>query len=398
MAIVVATLIFAVGWNTYALHRQRNILIASCAFLGVAVLDFSHMLSFPGMPDFVTPSDVEGHQLLAFRPATWPPSPYSRWSGGPRSSARRTPAAAVAPALRARQLLACFALLLPISLAGSAVLAPRAVPAVLSPAFGLTAERRRGRGDGPGLPGAFALLLGAPAPAVALRPRAAARRPADRRGSSRASCRSPHHPRRTAPTSAARVPGAGLPAGLPGNLRRNRGRALPRPGPARQHSQAILDATRPPVRDGHPRPPSGGAHPAQRAGAHARRAAARPHRPRGAARRGGGGVHGRPAGNPRNRALQRPPAAAAPRRRQRHRFELSVAPLGQAGQSAPHFIVLSRDVTARTREQESLRQAQAGGGAEPAHHRHHRPAGAHRVPPTRPSPPSPATPWPKPAG
>lgn len=69
LAIVVAALIFAVGWNTHALHRQRNILLASCAFLGVAILDFSHMLSFPGMPDFVTPSDPEKgiHFWLAAR-------------------------------------------------------------------------------------------------------------------------------------------------------------------------------------------------------------------------------------------------------------------------------------------------------------------------------------------
>nr|WP_284060384.1 EAL domain-containing protein [Pseudomonas sp. NW5] len=59
LSIVVAALIFAVGWHTRTLHRQGNVLLASCAFLGVAVLDFSHMLSFPGMPDFVTPSDVE---------------------------------------------------------------------------------------------------------------------------------------------------------------------------------------------------------------------------------------------------------------------------------------------------------------------------------------------------
>ena len=58
-AIAVAVLVFAVGWNTYSLHPQRNILLLACAFLGVAVLDSSHMLSYRGMPDYVTPSGVE---------------------------------------------------------------------------------------------------------------------------------------------------------------------------------------------------------------------------------------------------------------------------------------------------------------------------------------------------
>ena len=59
LAVMIAGLIFAVGWSTYALHRQRSILMVSCAFLGVAIADVSHTLSFPGMPDFVTPSDPE---------------------------------------------------------------------------------------------------------------------------------------------------------------------------------------------------------------------------------------------------------------------------------------------------------------------------------------------------
>ena len=58
-AIVVAVLVFAVGWSTHSLHPQRNILLLSCAFLGVGLLDFSHMLSYQGMPDYVTPSGVE---------------------------------------------------------------------------------------------------------------------------------------------------------------------------------------------------------------------------------------------------------------------------------------------------------------------------------------------------
>jgi len=59
LSIVISGLIFAIGWNTYRQHRQSNILVVACAFLGVAIADFSHMLSFQGMPDYVTPSDPE---------------------------------------------------------------------------------------------------------------------------------------------------------------------------------------------------------------------------------------------------------------------------------------------------------------------------------------------------
>ena len=59
LSIVISGLIFAIGWNTYRQHRQGNILVVSCAFLGVAIADFSHMLSFQGMPDYFTPSDPE---------------------------------------------------------------------------------------------------------------------------------------------------------------------------------------------------------------------------------------------------------------------------------------------------------------------------------------------------
>ena len=54
LAIVVGALVFAVGWNTPRHASSRNALLLACAFLGVAILDFSHTLSYEGMPDFVT--------------------------------------------------------------------------------------------------------------------------------------------------------------------------------------------------------------------------------------------------------------------------------------------------------------------------------------------------------
>lgn len=59
LSIVIAALVFAVGWNAYSGKLPGNIVLLSCVFLGVALLDFSHVLSFKGMPDYVTPSDVE---------------------------------------------------------------------------------------------------------------------------------------------------------------------------------------------------------------------------------------------------------------------------------------------------------------------------------------------------
>ncbi|MGZ5043334.1 MAG: MASE3 domain-containing protein [Methylobacter sp.] len=54
--VVVAALVFSVGWNAYRRELPGNILLIACAFLGVGVLDFTHMLSYTGMPDFITPS------------------------------------------------------------------------------------------------------------------------------------------------------------------------------------------------------------------------------------------------------------------------------------------------------------------------------------------------------
>ncbi len=58
-AIVVAVLVFGIGWNAYSAERPINIVLLSCAFLAVGLLDFAHMLSYAGMPDFVTPSGAQ---------------------------------------------------------------------------------------------------------------------------------------------------------------------------------------------------------------------------------------------------------------------------------------------------------------------------------------------------
>ncbi|MBR9970713.1 MASE3 domain-containing protein [Magnetospirillum sulfuroxidans] len=58
-AMVVAGLVFAVGWNVHREVRPGNISILSATFLGVALITLAHTLSYKGMPDFVTPSGSE---------------------------------------------------------------------------------------------------------------------------------------------------------------------------------------------------------------------------------------------------------------------------------------------------------------------------------------------------
>ena len=59
ISITISVLIFAIGWHRPPKDCATNTILLSCGFLAVALLDFTHMLSFDGMPDFVTPSSTE---------------------------------------------------------------------------------------------------------------------------------------------------------------------------------------------------------------------------------------------------------------------------------------------------------------------------------------------------
>lgn len=56
-SIFFAGMIFAITWHTPRSQTSLNAVIVGCAFGGVALLDFTHMLSYAGMPSFITPSD-----------------------------------------------------------------------------------------------------------------------------------------------------------------------------------------------------------------------------------------------------------------------------------------------------------------------------------------------------
>ncbi|MBB5214204.1 EAL domain-containing protein [Parapusillimonas granuli] len=58
-SVVVSAMIFAMGWHSFEHRTPAAVAVLSTGFLMVGLLDIGHLLSFPGMPDFVTPSSVE---------------------------------------------------------------------------------------------------------------------------------------------------------------------------------------------------------------------------------------------------------------------------------------------------------------------------------------------------
>jgi diguanylate cyclase (GGDEF)-like protein/PAS domain S-box-containing protein len=58
-AIAMAFAVFAVGWNSYQRRTPLPLLVIAVAFLGVALLDLGHVLSFSGMPHFIAPASEE---------------------------------------------------------------------------------------------------------------------------------------------------------------------------------------------------------------------------------------------------------------------------------------------------------------------------------------------------
>ncbi|MEK7259342.1 MAG: EAL domain-containing protein [Pseudomonadota bacterium] len=59
IAVAIASMIFVLGWHARQNARTYRATILACAFLGVAVLDFSHTLSFQGMPGLLGPGTPE---------------------------------------------------------------------------------------------------------------------------------------------------------------------------------------------------------------------------------------------------------------------------------------------------------------------------------------------------
>jgi len=58
-AIVAALLVFFVAWHANNGLLPANVAKLACGFLAVGLIDVGHVLSYSGMPDFVTPSGIE---------------------------------------------------------------------------------------------------------------------------------------------------------------------------------------------------------------------------------------------------------------------------------------------------------------------------------------------------
>ncbi len=58
LAIAAAAMICVVGWAQPRTELNGRVVILTAAFLGAALLDLAHLLSFPGMPDWVTPNST----------------------------------------------------------------------------------------------------------------------------------------------------------------------------------------------------------------------------------------------------------------------------------------------------------------------------------------------------
>lgn len=61
VSIVIAMMVFAVGWNSHGGKSSGNLVLLACLFFSIAWLDFFHTASYGGMPDFVSPNDSDKH-------------------------------------------------------------------------------------------------------------------------------------------------------------------------------------------------------------------------------------------------------------------------------------------------------------------------------------------------
>jgi PAS domain S-box-containing protein len=63
-AVGIASAIFAIGWHARLTRESGSLALLAAGYLGVALLDTAHLLSFNGMPDWLTPSSSE--KAIAF--------------------------------------------------------------------------------------------------------------------------------------------------------------------------------------------------------------------------------------------------------------------------------------------------------------------------------------------
>jgi len=61
LSITVAMMVVAVGWNYRQSRNTQNLALLACLFFAVGVLDSLHMVSYAGMPEFLSQNDTDKH-------------------------------------------------------------------------------------------------------------------------------------------------------------------------------------------------------------------------------------------------------------------------------------------------------------------------------------------------
>ena len=61
ISIVISMMVFGVGWNTRNKNLSTNVVLLASVFFSIGLIDFFHMASYDGMPDFFSPNDAQKH-------------------------------------------------------------------------------------------------------------------------------------------------------------------------------------------------------------------------------------------------------------------------------------------------------------------------------------------------
>src|SRR5690606_37506417 len=64
IVVVMALVAFATGWHGHEQKRTVASLVVACGALAIGLLDLAHLMSYQGMPDFVTPNSP--HKAIVF--------------------------------------------------------------------------------------------------------------------------------------------------------------------------------------------------------------------------------------------------------------------------------------------------------------------------------------------
>ncbi len=144
-AVLVATMVFVTGWHVHEEKRPAASVMLACAFLAVALMDFAHVMSYAGMPDFITANSP--HKGIVF----WLAARYA--AAGALLAFALMPRQPLARHARRRYLAGFLGYALLVLYVG--IWQPHWVPATFIPGSGLTAFKI-------GMEvGVVALLLGA---------------------------------------------------------------------------------------------------------------------------------------------------------------------------------------------------------------------------------------------